>query len=42
LIAFGVPWIIDAQVSRQMTDSAGSPVGNEDTWALSGEALPRR
>lgn len=43
VIAFGVPWIIDAQVSRQMTGGTGRPRGNEDTWALSGgDLLPRR
>ena len=42
VIAFGVPWIIDAQVSRQMTGGTGHPRGNEDTWALSGDLLPRR
>jgi len=42
VIAFGVPWIIDAQVSRQITGGTGHPTGNEDTWALSGDLLPRR
>ena len=42
VIAFGVPWIIDAQVSRQMTGGTGHPRGNEDTWALSGDLLPRK
>lgn len=42
VIAFGVPWVIDAQVSRQMTRGTGRPEGNEDTWALSDQPLPRR
>ncbi len=41
VIAFGVPWVIDAQVSRQMTGGTGHPGGNEDTWALSDQPLPR-
>ena len=41
VIAFGVPWIIDAQVNRQMARGPRSSGGNEDTWALSGETLPQ-
>ena len=41
MIAFGVPWIIDAQVSKQMARGSGHPGSHEDIWPISGEALPR-
>ena len=42
--ALGLPWLIDAQVSRQLANGrADSHAGNEDTWALSdGLTLTRR
>lgn len=41
VVALGLPWLIDAQVSRQLANGrSGLPAGNEDTWALSDGLTP--
>ena len=41
VIAIGLPWLIDAQVSLQLASGrAEAQAGNEDTWALSDGVMP--
>jgi len=41
VIALGLPWLIDAQVTRQLANGrAEMQAGNEDTWALSDGVMP--
>jgi hypothetical protein len=41
VVALGLPWLIDAQVSRQLANaSADLQTGNEDNWALSEGLTP--